>query len=196
MREEHALADGTKIVLRDIQPTDKDELRRGFLALSPESRYRRFFGAIDLDERALKYLTEVDGKDHVAIVAVIESLDLKTERGVGVGRFIRSKKDPAAAEAAITVVDDMQQHGIGTMLAQALAREAHARGIERFRCEVLESNDTVVRALRDAGAKTVEHGDATVVLDVPIPTEGDNLVRRALRLAAVHVNAFLRRLVP
>src|SRR6185312_12745992 len=139
-REERTLADGRKIVLRHIQPSDKDELRRGFLALSPESRYRRFFGGVELDDRALKYLTEVDGKDHVAIVATTESLDLKSERGVGVARFIRSKKDPAAAEAAVTVVDDMQRLGVGTLLGWALARAARERGIERFRCDVLESN--------------------------------------------------------
>lgn len=195
-REERTLADGRKIVLRHIQPSDKDELRRGFLALTPESRYRRFFGAVELDDRALKYLTEVDGKDHVAIVATTESLDLKSERGVGVARFIRSEKDPAAAEAAVTVVDDMQRLGVGTLLTWALARAARERGIERFRCEVLESNATVLDALRAIGAKTVERGTGSVVLDVPIPSDEDGLIRRALRLAAEEVEAFLRRLLP
>ena len=196
-REEHALRDGTKIVLRHIQPADAPELRRGFLALSPESRYRRFFGAItDLDDAALAYLTNVDGKDHVAIVATTESLDLKEERGIGVARFIRSEKDPAAAEAAITVVDDMQQKGVGTLLARALARAARERGIDRFRCEVLQSNDAVVRALCEVGAKDVERSDGTLVLDVPVPVENESIVRRTLRLAAEHVNPFLRRLLP
>ena len=196
MREAHVLADGRTIVLRPIEPSDKDELRRGFAALSPESRYRRFFGTTELDDRALKYLTEVDGKDHVAIVATTESLDLKSERGVGVARFIRSKKDHAAAEAAVTVVDDMQRLGIGTMLMRALARAARERGIERFRCEVLESNDTVLEALRAIGAKTVERGPGSVVLDVPIPSDEDGLIRHALRIAAGEVEAFLRRLLP
>ncbi len=183
-------------MLRHIQPTDKEELRRGFLALSPESRYRRFFGAVDLDERALAYLTEVDGVDHVAIVATTESLDLKSERGIGVARFIRSKTDRAAAEAAVTVVDDMQLQGVGTLLTRALALAAHERGIERFRCEVLESNDAVVRALCDVGAKTVDRGAGTLVLDVPVPRDGDGVIRRALRLGAEQWTAFLRRVAP
>ncbi|HEY1959222.1 MAG TPA: GNAT family N-acetyltransferase [Polyangiaceae bacterium] len=195
-REEHELADGRKIVLRHIQPSDSEELRRGFAALSPESRYRRFFGAVELDDRALRYLTEVDGTDHVALVAATESLDLKSERGVGVARFIRSAGDPAAAEAAVTVVDDMQQLGIGTWLTQALARAARERGIDRFRCEVLESNEPVVLALRAVGAKMVERSEGSLVLDVPIPAEGDGPVRRTLRIAAEQVGAFLRRLVP
>ncbi len=195
-REEHALEGGQVVVLRHIQPSDATELRRAFRALSPETRYRRFFGALtDLDDASLRYLTCVDGKDHVAIIATMESLDLKTERGVGVARFVRSKSDPRVAEAAVIVVDDMQQRGIGTHLTNALAHAARERGIDSFRCEVLESNDVVVRALRDAGASIVEQGGGVIVLDVPL-VSGSGGVRRALHIAAEHVNAFLRRLAP
>ena len=196
-REVHELDGGQKVVLRHIQPDDAAELRRAFLALSPESRYRRFFGAVnDLDDRTLEYLTHVDGKDHVALVATLESLDLKTERGIGVARFVRSHVDPTVAEAAVVVVDDMQRKGIATMLMQALARAARERGIDRFRCEVLKSNDVVVGSLLDVGAVVVERGPDTVVLDVPLVDTNDSLVHRALRIVSEHINAFLRRLVP
>jgi hypothetical protein len=196
-REEHVLRDGRKIVLRHIQPSDAEELRRGFRALSPESRYRRFFtGIADLDDAALAYLVNVDCKDHVAIVATTESLDLKTERGVGVARFVRSEKDPTVAEAAVTIVDDMQRLGLGTHMTKTLARAATERGVEKFRCEVLESNDLVVRALVEAGGEIVERGSGTVILDVPVRSDDDGTIRRALRVTAEHVNAFLRRLLP
>jgi len=85
--EEYVLRDGTRVVLRDIRRSDAEELRRAFLALSSESRYRRFFGALtDLDEAALRYLTEVDGMNHVAIIAVVESLDRRrrdAKQGLG-----------------------------------------------------------------------------------------------------------------
>jgi len=195
-REQYTLADGQKVVLRHIQPTDAPELRRAFRALSPETRYRRFFGAInDLDDAALAYLTHVDGKDHVALVATIESLDLKSERGIGVARFVRSPKDPHVAEAAVTVVDDMQYKGIGTRLTAALVRAARERGIERFRCEVLESNVVVVHALEEAGATVVDRGAGAIVLDVPLVSTSGG-VARALHIAAEHVNSFLRRLLP
>jgi hypothetical protein len=196
-REEHVLRDGQTVVLRHIQPSDAEEVRRGFRALSPESRYRRFFtGVSDLDDAALAYLVNVDGEDHVAIVATAESLDLKTERGVGVARFVRSKDDPTVAEAAVTVVDDMQRLGLGTLMTKTLARAANERGIEKFRCEVLESNDVVVAALVSAGGAIVERANGTVVLDVPVQSENDSAVRRALGVMAEHVNAFLRRLLP
>jgi hypothetical protein len=196
-REEHVLRDGRKIVLRHIQPSDAEELRRGFRALSPESRYRRFFtGVADLDDDALAYLVNVDCKDHVALVATTESLDLKTERGIGVARFVRSKKDPTVAEAAVTIVDDMQRIGLGTLMTKTLARAARERGIEKFRCEVLESNALVVKALLEAGGVIVEEANGTVVLDVPVHDPNDSAVRNALRIMAEHVNAFLRRLLP
>ena len=63
--EDHVLRDGTRVALRSIRPSDAEELHRGFLALSPESRYRRFFSAAaDLDEATLRYLTDVDGVEH------------------------------------------------------------------------------------------------------------------------------------
>jgi ribosomal protein S18 acetylase RimI-like enzyme len=192
-REEHVLRDGQKVVLRHIQPSDGEELRRGFRALSPESRYRRFFtGISDLDDTSLAYLVNVDGKDHVAIVATTESLDLKTERGVGVARFVRSRESPTVAEAAVTIVDDMQRIGLGTLMTKTLARAAKERGVEKFRCEVLESNELVVKALVDAGGEIALRASGTVVLDVPVQTSNDNAVRRALRVAAEHVNVFLR----
>jgi hypothetical protein len=192
-REEHVLRDGQKIVLRHIQPSDGEELRRGFRALSPESRYRRFFtGISDLDDTSLAYLVNVDGKDHVAIVATTESLDLKTERGVGVARFVRSKKNSTVAEAAVTIVDDMQRIGLGTLMTKTLARAAKERGVEKFRCEVLESNELVVKALVDAGGEIALRASGTVILDVPVQTPNDSAVRRALRIAAEHVNLFLR----
>src|SRR5437667_11458151 len=107
--EEHTLSDGTRVTLRHIRPSDADGLRDGFSRLSRESRYRRFFsGKTELSSEMLHYLTEVDGVDHVAIVAVGVSPDLKSEAGYGVARFVRREDDPDVAEAALTVVDDMQ----------------------------------------------------------------------------------------
>jgi len=79
---------------------------------------------------------------------------------------------------------------------QELPVAARERGIDRFRCEVLKSNDVVVGSLLDVGAVVVERGPDTVVLDVPLVDTNDSLVHRALRIVSEHINAFLRRLVP
>lgn len=198
-REEHALADGTRVVLRHVRPSDGAELRRAFERLTPESRYRRFFGGVThLTDATLHYLTDVDGQDHVAIVALGESPDLKSEVGLGVARFVRLRDEPAVAEAAVTVVDDVQRRGLGRLLATTLADAARERGIHRFRADVLADNEPMRAIMSEIGA--AEHGTVAgvisydVALDVVGPTRGP--VDRFLRAAAGSMAVLLRRLGP
>jgi RimJ/RimL family protein N-acetyltransferase len=199
-REEHALADGQRVVLRHVRPSDASELRRAFERLSPESRYRRFFGGLaQLSDPVLRYLTEVDGHDHVAIVATCDSPDLKTERGLGVARFVRLKEEPTVAEAAVTVVDDVQRKGLGRLLATTLAESARERGVRTFRAEVLAENEPMRALMKEIGA--AERGrDAGVVtydvaLDTVVHARGGPL-DRFLRAAASSMAVLVRRLGP
>lgn len=197
--EHHTLDCGERVILRPIQPSDRDELRRGFESLSPESRYRRFFAAVStLDDRMLDYLTKVDGVNHVAIVAFSESLDMKEERGCGVARFIRVKGEPHVAEIAVTVTDAMQRKGLGTLLLLTAIREARARGITHFRGETLATNTPILSLLEAAGAITHSTNEGTVVFDLAIPADPkeDNALVRFLGIAAREVSAFLRKLAP
>ena len=135
---EHAtLRDGRAVVLRCIHPEDKERLRQGFLRLSPESRYRRFFAVkADLTADELRYLCEVDGVKHFALGAISADGD----EGLGVGRFIQLEAEPGTAEAAIAVADEAQGKGLGSLLFQRLVAAARERGVERFRCDMLGSN--------------------------------------------------------
>jgi len=194
------LRDGTPITIRPIQPEDREELRREFERISPETRYLRFLGVVgELSEAALTYLTCVDQHDHIALVATTTSPDLKSERGVGVGRVIRLKSDPHVGEAAITVVDDMHQLGIGSALAVELARAARARGIRVIRAEVLEGNAAMRGILEQVGAKRVDSGDQAGTLcydiaidEVPHPTRIVDVLRGAAQTMAMSI----RRLAP
>jgi hypothetical protein len=81
------LRDGAAIEIRPVTPADRETLRQGFERLSPESRYRRFFGPQpELSERDLDYLTDVDHHNHEALVAT----DPDTGDAVGVARFVRT----------------------------------------------------------------------------------------------------------
>jgi GNAT superfamily N-acetyltransferase len=194
LNREYVLSDGTPVVLRHIQPTDAAELRRGFLSLSPESRYRRFFQPMrDLSDQALKYLTEVDGHDHVAVVAVGYAPDLKTEIGYGLGRFVRVKGEPEVAEAAITVIDPMQKKGLGRLLAVTLAEAARERGIHRFRGEVLASNLPMRQMLEDLGAVVHAESGDSIAIDVSLDDAHDpHPTRAAGALAEPAVVRWLR----
>ncbi len=196
-REVHTLKDGTQVTLRMVRPSDKDALRDGIQRLSPESRYRRFFAQLGQPTEAmLDYLTNVDGKDHVAIVAERDSLDLKTVEPLGVARFIRLPKAPNVAEAAVTVGDWFHHRGLGKLLAATMAEAAVERGISKFRGEVLESNGPMRHLLGEIGAEQVPtaDGSGTVTFDISL-TGGDDLqgrIERILRAAGQQMFEYLR----
>ncbi len=194
------LRDGTEIVIRPIQPEDRDELRREFERTSSETRYLRFLGIVgELSEETLTYLTCVDQHDHIALVATMISPDLKSERGVAVGRVIRLKGEPHVAEAAITVADDMQKIGIGSALAVELGRAAQASGIRVIRAEVLESNAAMRGILEQVGAQRVDCGEqsGTICYDIALdPPAHASRVLEVLRGAAQTMAVSIRKIAP
>jgi RimJ/RimL family protein N-acetyltransferase len=198
-REEHTLGDGTHVVLRHVRPSDAPELKHAFERLSPESRYRRFFGGVtQLTDAALRYLTVVDGHDHVAIVATTESPDFKREVGLGVARFVRLADEPDVAEAAVTVVDDAQQRGLGRLLATTLAEAARERGVHTFRADVLADNAPMRGIMQEIGARERGAGAGVITYDVALDevSHARGPVDRFLRAAAGSMAVLLRRLGP
>ncbi len=172
-RVERFLPDGTKVIVRALQPSDIEAMREGFARLSPETRYMRFFSAVtEPSEAALHYLTEVDQHRHVAICAGVESLDLKEEKGIGVARYVRVEGEPHVAEAAVTVVDAYQKRGVGTLLLTELARAALSRGVRVFRGEVLAENHAMLQILESVGAKVEPVAESTR------PTDSESLLGR------------------
>src|SRR3954470_1476559 len=94
------LADGSRIVMRPIEPGDRPLLVDGLARLSERSRRQRFLGPRDtFTSGELDYLVDVDHHDHEALVA----LDLSTGALVGVARYVRL--EARRAELALTVAD-------------------------------------------------------------------------------------------
>ena len=82
----------------------------------------------ELSEAMVRYLTDVDHHDHEAVVA----LDAATDEGVGVARYVRDPERPTRAEAAVTVTDDWQGRGLGTLLLELLAVRAREEGVNEL----------------------------------------------------------------
>jgi GNAT superfamily N-acetyltransferase len=142
------LPGGHRVRLRWIRASDAGLLREGFDRLSEESRRMRFFVPLRrLPEDAVRYLTDVDGYDHAALVALSIPEPGAPEHGLGVARFVRMKDDPTKAELALTVVDDCQRLGLGTLLLLTLGAAARERGIETFTMNLLSTNYKVRRLL-------------------------------------------------
>jgi RimJ/RimL family protein N-acetyltransferase len=174
--------DGTPLLVRAIRPTDRQALAENFDHLSEETRYRRFLAPIKrLTERDLAYLTDVDHRDHEALIALTAIGEI-----VGVARYIRLDARPATAEVAVTVADDWQR-GIGTMLLRRLAVRARANGVTCFLGICLSRNADMIGMLRHLGPERPTRGDdpAIVEIEVEIPADPDSAeLRSAVRRAA------------
>jgi GNAT superfamily N-acetyltransferase len=172
----HVLADGTRVHVRRIQPGDKDRLRAGLAAMSPESRYRRFLAPItELSDAQLRYLTEVDFENHFALVA--EAPDHPGRPEVGVARWVRSQSDPDCAEAAIAVTDRYQHRGVGKYLLHLLVEAAIEHGVRRFTALVQAENKPMLTLLREIGTVTTSSSDGALQLVVELPARAADLDR-------------------
>ena len=180
-----ALRDGSRIRIRQGHRTDRQLLLRGFERLSPESRYRRFLAPVsELSEPMVRYLTEIDHRDHEAMIA----LDEKTGEGVRVARYVRDRERPDAAEVAVTVIDDWQGRGVGTLLLEMLSGRARAEGITTFTALMLATNREMMELFEQLDRmRIVDQATGTVEIEVPIPAIGvAPALRQLLRIAAQH----------
>lgn len=167
-REELKLDDGTRVRLRLIRPSDRAQIAEGFAHLSDETRYLRFFARKEaLTDDELRYLTEIDQVHHFALGAAALEGGEEGE-GLGVARFIELREH--VAEAAVVVADAMQGRGLGRILFQRLVAAAVERGIERFRCDVLASNEAMRGMVAEFAPEAEQARDGEVItIEWPLP---------------------------
>ena len=145
------LTDGTQVAIRAIRPDDKRMLAKGLALLPDETRRRRFLSAKPrLTAAELRYLTEVDGEAHFALVAVLAD---NPHHVVGVARFVKLPDGSGTADAAIVVGDPWQRRGLGRRLALMLADAARARGVRRFSATMLSDNPAALALMRTLAAR-------------------------------------------
>ena len=141
----YRLNDGTQLLVRPIRADDKRLLAKAFARLSPETVHKRFLAPKKgLSTAELKYLTEIDGSDHAAVVAVMAQ---KPWIIVGVGRYVRFAEDPDTADVAIVIGDPWQHQGLGRHLGSLLADIARAHEIRHFSATLLSDNVAAHRLL-------------------------------------------------
>ena len=140
------------IHFRPIRPDDKAELVHALGRLSMETVHKRFLAAKPgFSTAELRYLTEVDGHDHLAHVAVDDDGDI-----VAVARCVRDRAHPESAEFAIVVGDALHHHGIGSALTRDLASAALAVGITRFTATMLPDNEAPRRLMAHVGSQVTD----------------------------------------
>jgi acetyltransferase len=153
------LPDGTPIIVRPIRSGDKALLEHGLDRLSPESRQKRFLTAKPRFTAAeLRYLTEVDGIDHVAYVALRGDAPQEL---VAVARLVRDP-ERESAEVAVTVGDCWQRRGVGTLLGELLATAARDRGVRWLTATMAADNAAAHRLFRHISVRLHHERDGAV----------------------------------
>ena len=165
------LRDGTTMRLRP--PAQGDEARViAFLEnLSDESRYLRFHGFAKPTPRLVEPMLDPDWLERGALAGTIA--DGTGERIVALGSYVRLR-DPARAEVAFAVADELQGKGVGTRLLEQLAQEAGKVGVGCFLAEVLPDNRAMLRVFESAGfavGREYESGVTEVTMAIE-PTAG------------------------
>jgi RimJ/RimL family protein N-acetyltransferase len=146
VRDAGQLRDGTPVRVRPLVAEDRALLLAGFSALSRRSRRARFLQGVSDAKfaRMLPILLDtVDQRAHVALVLYAAG------RPIGVGRLRRFTGDPAVADLAVTVADEWQGRGAGSVLAREVL--ARAGDLREIRTVVSADNPASLRMLARLG---------------------------------------------
>lgn len=129
-RWSETLRDRSHVVIRPITKHDKAAERTFIEELSPDARRMRFLGEVrHPSERLIEQFTEIDYVHEVAFVAV--TAEDSREKIVGVSRYSTDQYG-LNCECAVTVSDEWQQKGLGTLLMKHLIEVARAKGVRRM----------------------------------------------------------------
>ena len=166
------LRDGSTVSLRPVRPEDAPVLRQFFDSLGERSLAFRFFtGAPNVRESA-RILAEVDYRERFGLIA-FRGTD---PRPVGHGFFGRF--DVSKAEVAFAVADDLQGHGLGSILLAQLAERAAEVGVATLVAEVLPENHAMVGMFRASGFPVEVHSEPeAVIVEMPTSLSPDAVAR-------------------
>ena len=159
------LRGGLEAELRPLTSMDRDAYLAGLEHVGPVSRQLRFLAPKPaLSESEIRYFTEVDHRDHEAIIAVAGGAVL------GVARYVRDRHDRRLAEIAVVVADEWQGRGAGTALVRRVVERASEEGVERLRASVLRGNAGMFATFRRLGLawRTLSSTGGVAELEIPI----------------------------
>ena len=183
------LPGGERFMVRPIEANDKPGISDFFARLSEESRRRRFLGPKPrLSSRDLAFLTEVDQRRHVAIVALDGAGAI-----VGVARYAAWVAEPERADMAVAVVDEWHGHGLGTALGDLLVEQARASGLAALTGSTLAFNSPAKALLKRLGfrPKGISSGVADYELVAP-SQRAESATRSSTRRSRARLRAEVR----
>ena len=158
------LPGGHRVGTRPIAADDKPGLLDFFKGMSAESRRRRFLSPKPkLTANDLRFLTEVDQHDHVAMVAVDPDGKI-----VAVGRYSAWAGQPGRADIAFAVVDALHGRGLGTALGRRLVGHARAAGMHTLTGSTLNENRPARALLATLGFRPLRSSHGVVEYELEL----------------------------
>jgi len=141
------LPDGTRVLMRPLQPEDAAYYPEFVAHVTPEDSRLRFFLPIrELSEDRISELTHVDYARAMAFIALDESADIM----LGVVR-LHLDEDRKDGEYAVIVRSALKGHGLGWLLMRRMIDYARAIGLKRVHGQVLAENKTMLRMCAELG---------------------------------------------
>ncbi len=149
---EHAQQfDGITVFIRPVKASDERLMQEYLYDLSERSVYLRFFQRIKAFPHELAHeIVNVDYNEQMGVIATTGSAD--AERIVAAAHWILDV-NRNMAEAAFSVADAFQRHGLGDYLGHLLVRLARERGIRGFTAETLSENIPMRRIFEHLAAE-------------------------------------------
>ena len=162
------MPDGLPVRLQPVRPEDAGKVQSFVRALSPQSRYSRFLGALsELLPHMLRRLTQPVLPHEFGLLALAGGPGARSV--VGMGHCVL--EEGSNAELAVVVADAWQRRGIGTRLVQALAHRAS--GVEALRGIVLAENRAMLALARRLGFRVLGNPEPGLVQIEKLVTPAD-----------------------
>lgn len=124
-----ALNDGRHVLIRPLRVEDRQREYDFIKRLSPESRHMRFLGHVNEPGTVmLDQLMDIDCKTRMAYIALAHDNGQLIE--IGISRYCTTNEHEC--ECAVTVADQWQHLGLGTLLMKHLIQAARKNGYRQL----------------------------------------------------------------
>lgn len=148
--KEFILSDGTNVLVRPEKPSDVEMLKGMFLTLSDKTL--RFYDRQFSEEVIENWVTNLNYDKALPIVAVTIDYS-RMERIISVAslNFESSQAFKHKSEFAITVHDDYQNRGLGSIMTNHMVEIARRKGIKKVYLKVAADNPRAIHVYEKNG---------------------------------------------
>lgn len=161
------LRDGSLAVIRPAAPGDAPAIQALVRALTPTSRYSRFFSGVqELSPEWLERFSRAEPRQDVSLLASV--IRDGKEILIGMGQYAANPY-PERCDFAVLVADEWQGRGLGRRLLRNLECLAREAGFERIEGEVLAHNSTMLGLAHAMGYEARRVRESALFLHVSRP---------------------------